>query len=100
MSVGTVSVPAMTAINVGVDASLVRASLVRAQQQAHEAETILRNEVPVTDLSTDQWLHRAAVLAQLAQIDAAAAVALSNQELSERLAEFMARTATLSSVSS
>jgi vancomycin permeability regulator SanA len=83
----------MTAINVGVDASLVR-----AQQQTHEAETILRNEVPVTDLSTDQWLHRAAVLAQLAQVDAAAAVARSNQELSERIAEFTARTAALSSV--
>jgi hypothetical protein len=69
----------------------VETPLSRAQQQAHEAETILRNEVPTVDLSTDQWLQRAAVLAQQAQVDAAAAVARSNQEFCERLAELTAR---------
>lgn len=78
-----VSVCPMTAAN-------VNAALTRAQNQAHEVETILRTQIG-TQLSIDQWLQRAAILSQLAHVDAMTGLAQSNLLLEDKLAEVSAR---------
>ena len=83
MSDRIVSVSPMTATN-------VNAALTRAQNQAHEAETILRTQIG-TELSIDQWLQRATILSQLAHVDAMTGLAQSNLLLEDTLAEFSAR---------
>jgi len=72
-------------------ATNVNAALTRAQNQAHEVETILRTQIGM-ELSLDQWLQRATILTQLAHVDAMTGLATSNLLLEERLAEISART--------
>jgi hypothetical protein len=56
--------------------SKVRSHLIKADEQAHRAEQCL-NQIEGVELTTDQWIARAAAAAQLAAADALCAVAIT-----------------------
>ncbi len=62
----------------------VRRSLARANDNAHQAQSILEMHVGV-ELGSEQLLARAAIAAQLAAADATAALTASNLLLCDRL---------------
>lgn len=70
------------------DNEVLRA-LLTASDHAHQAEIILDNQVGV-DLTTEQWLARATISAQIAQVDAVRALAMANQQLVDKIDELTA----------
>ncbi len=63
--------------------------LAASSDNAHRAESILENQVG-GDLSTEQWLARAAIATQIAHVDAMRALAAANHRLGDQLADIAA----------
>lgn len=63
--------------------------LAASSDNAHRAESILENQIG-GDLSTEQWLARAAIATQIAHVDAMRALAAANHRLGDQLADIAA----------